>query len=762
MICWKSRFGKPLRIAVTAILALPLTANAQSAAVLDSANGAVVIPRVMDAMRSDPRDRLALPPRAPGGRSTSSVAGPWMTAGVAEAKKSIRLALASVAGRRPSAVVLPTAATVSWRWTSTTQLARIAADPRSRALSAAIGVRDMRGVAGSSSAKRQADRLAVTMFARAAADATIAEVRSAFGDVPIVVAEVPAGMATAEVVAAVLAGRARTIPLPGLRLDETARMVASCAAFRQGKRAIEAVQQSDPPPPTASVESRSIWSKGRDGWSGSLLSGAALATSWQPGSRALHEDNLERCLPSASAEPVAGGLRVTLVYENLGTTPLELASIALPRLNLGPSITIQDTRYIGGEVNLSSNLPIWHGTYPGILYVPAVVVRNETIAVGMSVEYPVLEYRHDIRLRCRLGTDGWWGFELGMENSSAHCGFSLLRYPPMIKPSERRQYVVNIVTAAPDRWLSTLESYAKHFKSRFGSVTYQRDMRPIAGFALSQYESQTAANPRGWCHGISEAEGFASAARQIEQRFQICSDRVMLWAPTGYSPNPRANYPFQFASRWSNLIDGAPNPMREAPSMLRSLAAVQGRTLGLWWGHSANPTSNWNEDPTRRLRKDDHAACELWFAELDNAVASGASEIGLDAFVHHITPAWEQWDLIAEARRRYPGVRFCIEERCSDFLHVQAATWVDGYRSEALPGLGLSMIEGPFALANLVVPGHETWVGLQFNRSRVAELWGPQSKFSSQQADVDRVASYGYVPATWVPMPLRQAFSLAR
>jgi len=323
-------------------------------------------------------------------------------------------------------------------------------------------------------------------------------------------------------------------------------------------------------------------------------------------------------------------------------------------------------------------------------------------------------------------------------------------------------YVVNIVTDTPNRWQETLCPYKDYFKTTYGQVRYQRDGRPIFGFALSQYESQSLENPRGWCPGINESEGFVSAARMIEERFQLCSDRVMLWTPTGYSTNQRANYPFQFASPWSAYVGGVPHPMHEAPAMLRSLASVPGRTLGLWWGHAANPSLGWADDPTYALRTADSSMVNLWFAELQRAVESGATEFGLDAFVHHITPVWDQYELLSEAHRRYPAVRFCTEERSSDIMHTQAATWVDGYRGELVPGLQFSVIEGSFLLADIIVPGHETWVGMQFNRSRNADLWGLRSMSSAQQADVERVRALGYVPVTWVPMNLKQGYSLAR
>ncbi len=684
-------------------------------------------------------------------------------------------------------VILPVTGPIAWTWTDSRQVARISADARSTAIAMTFGYRTMTNLLKQKSGKVVADRFVVAEFTQATARAVIPEVAQALGRVPILVVAVPDGKNpgnASSIIERVVAGKVKPIALPGQNISvgilqqavkayaaraqsvtppTPSRPAASLAATvtsSAGGQSPAAVTSKSPSATSSAGASTPVaasvanWSPVGSAWAATLTDGTPVSSVWDPSTKAYHADLVARILPRTEVCRIDGGIAVSYTYENRSSLPMQLCSMSLPELDLGPRLTVQDTRYVGGAVEMTASSPHWRGTYPGILYTPAVVVRNEQVAIGISVEYPVLDYKHDIRLRFRGEAEGRWIFELGMENSTAHCGFSYLRNAPLLMPGESRSYRVNIVAARPDQWISTLSPYREYFSGRYGGPRYSRDGRPIAGLALSSLERQSAENPNGWQPGIDEREGFASAARIIEDRFVNSSRRVMLWAPTGYSANQLANYPFQFASRWTVPINGQPNPMSDAPALLRDMASSPGRTLGLWWGHSANPSKNWADDPVRALRVGDKEGCELWFRELQQAVDAGAREIGLDAFVHHITPVWEQRQLLAEAQSRHPGVRFCIEERTCDIMHTMAATWVDGYRIEQIFGLPVPVVTERFVVADYLVSGHETWVGMQFNRSRDHTLWGTTSTLAAQRIAVEKVAGLGYVPVNWVPMSM--------
>ena len=138
------------------------------------------------------------------------------------------------------------------------------------------------------------------------------------------------------------------------------------------------------------------------------------------------------------------------------------------------------------------------------------------------------------------------------------------------------------------------------------------------------------------------------------------------------------------------------------------------------------------------------------FAELDPAVSTGASLIGLDAFSHTETPVWELYGFLLQAKARYPNVKFCSEGRCCDILHTLAPTWIDGYRFRIRPGAELLVTSEPFLLANFLLPGNETWSGMLFDRSGIPDLAGGTSVQSSQEAAIAKVAANGYIPVVFV------------
>ncbi len=782
-------------------------ARGQSAATFDfdATTGVLSLPGIVNGLRTDAVDRLVLQ----SGRVTRYLQPPWMDAGVNRTRLQMQslISAAAAQGKSPSIVLLPTTGPIKWTWTSKRELTRIGADSRSAALRAVLGVTDLRAITRSPSLLSAATVALRSMVTRAVEQATMTTVTVSGKRIPVLIVERPTGYPSqnaAQTIAGILdgtvtalavspgAGSARNIATLAIA-DFRASLLAatpppstppSGAPNSAGSEGTAPPSGSVPPvvvittpptvppvvvittpptvPPVVAITTpptSAQWTTGDQGWSATLADGTPFVSSWVAGIPAPQEDSMTRIRPTAQVQSVPGGLRVVLTYNNSTGLRRELASVALPAFQLGTAIRVQDTRDLGCTVELTPTSPVWRGTYPGILYAPACILRNETIAVGVSVEYPVMTYRHDIRLRCTGSTDGKWSVELGMENSTAHCGFSYLYNCPGLEPGEHREYVVNILTTNSADWVETLAPYRTYFRSQYGEVQYVRDLRPVFGAALSQLESMSDANPNGWIPSIGkpDLDGFEVAGSFLESRFRECSNRLMVWAPTGYSDNPKANYPFQFASRWTSEAALSNSDADNAPSTLRTIAATPGRTLGLWWGHSANPSYAWGEDPVRALRWSDPVMRETWMNELEAAVNAGATEIGLDAFVHGVSPVWELAACLRDAKLRFPNVRFCTEYRSSDLLHVMSATWTDCYRSTPLFNLPRIVARERFVIADYLVPGHETWVGMQFNLSQDPILWGNGSSRDAQRAAVANISALGYVPVTWVPMWLKQA-----
>jgi hypothetical protein len=318
---------------------------------------------------------------------------------------------------------------------------------------------------------------------------------------------------------------------------------------------------------------------------------------------------------------------------------------------------------------------------------------------------------------------------------------------------------VNIAFAQPDHWIETIAPYRDYFKTTYGVVTYERDLRPVAGVSMAMQNLQTAGNPYGWVSeaGNPETDGYTSAAHLVNRQF-LRADRVMVWTPTGLGPLGAASYPYQFTSQWATQVTANINSSgaQKNPAELLRTATGGGQSLGLWWGRSANVERWWGDTQSEALdpNRADHLL--LAWRELDQAVAAGAQTIGLDAFAHSHSPVWNLREFLKLARIKHPSLKFITEGRSCDILHVLAPTWTDGYRYTPVGGVPERIPMSRFVVADFLVPGHETWCGMQFDRSTNSTLWGPNASLDAQLAEVRDVASLGYVPVSWLPIDMRQ------
>lgn len=490
-------------------------------------------------------------------------------------------------------------------------------------------------------------------------------------------------------------------------------------------------------------------------WRSISASGAPLTEAWEPVTVSARADTVARIRPSAVASQIPGGLRVVYTYTNASSSIAELASLRMPVATIGSSATVQDLREIGSNLTVSASGGGWSGAYPQVLYCPAAIVRGGEFALGVSVEYPVLTYRHEVRLSVRPQGDSQWWIEVGFDNGGLTGGITWLFNKPVLAPGETRQYAVNIVMSPTDSWIETLAPYRDFFKATYGDVRYVRDGRPIAGISLAYGEFQVPSNPDGWIPETNRPDqnGFSRASAFIESQFAH-SDRVMVWAPTGLSYPQSRNFPFQFASRWTS----SSGPMQDAPQRLSAVAAQNGRSLGLWWGHSASPISSWRGGVDVPIDAPDGAGTALCEAELRAARSAGATTIGLDAFAHCIVPVWKLVPHLAAMKAAYPELQFCSEGRAPDVLHALSSTWIDGYRYPRATDRDEFVAIDRFRVADYLLPGHETWVGMSFDRSTNPALWGPTSSQSSREALIRDTIARGFVPIVWTGSDLRALY----
>jgi len=476
-----------------------------------------------------------------------------------------------------------------------------------------------------------------------------------------------------------------------------------------------------------------------------------IISNWRPS--LVNVPSTIRTATSIKASP--DGFDVTYEFNNKSNAAVPISGIALPPLSLGANIDFHDLEHSGWAVPLSGVGTRRQATYPSELYSPVFVLSGSGTTVGISLQYPVLEFRHDASLSITSTSYGVWQPDVRFGGPIPQ-GDLWWGNSASIPPNRSQRYTVSVRFApATNDWKSTLAPYRDYFRTTYGPVAYTRQAAPIKGIALAAMDRQSPQNPNGWYEvaGDPHRNGYRTAARAVEQALQT-SARVVVWAPTGLAyQNQSLNYPPQFASRWNNPGAGA-MPMRDAPEQFRRMNYSAGRQWGLWWGHAAEVSPGWDTLPLSRADPNNPAHRALLQAELRAAAAAGAKIIGLDAFAHCRNPIWNLTVLLEFYRQEAPGVTFCTEGRACDVLHRLAPTWLDAFATQNTSAGTKARIRGPFHLADFIVPGHETWAGMCYDRDPEPALFGPNASPAAQTRDLNRIMQLGYVPVTWLPLSL--------
>ncbi len=723
------------------------------------------------AMTEAPSDFLASHPK---------VHSPWFGFGEIAAAKLVAQQSSSVSGRRnsvtdsPRVILLPIPSRhMRFQITTVEQFKELKAHRLYNSLQQQIGAKSISEVLAIPAAKARADRYVRSVLIASCRRVIAHPIAKLFPSASVLVVECDNVDSPSAVLAAatkpgktsVLVPRSTAISISAAikaSLSEIARSIAQLPNMESSAAPAAAASTVAPPARTGEVEG-SLQGEGDISWSmsgdGQIhavdKNGTAIFATWQPVTEARRNDGRARQLPASEVKKIKNGIQVTYRYINEDGYWKDMASLELPTFALGHGAILHDTRELGLPISLDGLTSGWSGNYPRDLYCPAVVLRNSDIAIGISVEYQVLEYKHDIGLAVRHTGDGLWTVEVGLENTGSLMGNSYLAHCPFLPPRTTLEYRVNIVADRPEKWVETLEPYRHFLHSTYGTTRYVRDGRAIAGVSLAFGENISDCNPRGWAGSIGDPifDNPSGLLSVVRSRFEQ-SSRVCIWAPTGLTRFPALNFPFHFATGFaaSGVLHSrlATSNVEAIRSGLSALADSPGRTLGLWWGNSASPRVSWEDASVVQIDGNPNSiASRLCVAEMAAAVDSGATLVGLDAFAHVVTPIWALLPHLRQLQGQFPQVRFCTEGRSPDLLHLHAATWVDGFSVNDVSYRSRRVARDRFHLADFLVPGHETWLGMQFDRSNDPRLWGSSADSGAQRRDVEEAASWGYVPVVW-------------
>lgn len=397
------------------------------------------------------------------------------------------------------------------------------------------------------------------------------------------------------------------------------------------------------------------------------------------------------------------GFDISYDITNPTAAPVALPALVLPGFPLDAGVEMLDHAF---GLEWAGTLPQAGGsitsptlTYPGGLYSPVMVLRDADTAVGLSLKYPVLAFRHPIQ----IFTARW----PGDPNWTAY--FFLVGD---IAPGATRRYVVSVRYAAPADWIHTLQPYREYFWSLYGHTpSYVQDLRPVYGASVASSSFFGPANPRGF-HEPERADfnGWKGTVDELmADAVGTGYRRIMLWAPSGlYQVNFTNNYAPQFMSEWTA-------PMVQTAGEFKRLQA-KGVQVSFWWGHSAMLADQWDDPALEFFDPGDPAQVQAMLAEFTPAVQRGADGIGLDGYEQ--IELWLALPWLEKMRSLKSDAYFVAEAACADVLHLRVPFWLNGFD-----------LLTPHLIADYLVPGREIWINLigpEINMTRAKEVisWG--------------------------------------
>ncbi len=471
--------------------------------------------------------------------------------------------------------------------------------------------------------------------------------------------------------------------------------------------------------------------------------------------------------PTMTMNAQPSGYDLVFTYHNQGMEPKPVGDLSVGVLTLGDSITYQDFRNTSLPIQTTVGSYItqaWY--YPDDLYSPVAVLRNGQYAIGVSLQFPILQYKHDVCVTIQqpkgqfLNGEGGPGWQVIFGLSGLQHNKQMQR-PGIIQPGEMRTYVVSVrVTKVADEWIRTLAPYRDFFRWGYGGPKYTRNSKPVMAVGLADQGWISPSNPAGWGFPTRRPDihGWGPWVRVMQDDLSQWKN-LMVWTPTGYyNENTQNNYPFQFTTRWASnpKTSTATDPQFGLPQI-----KAGGQNLGLWWGRSLQVAFEWNPSVMYpfELNNPSHVAAAL--AEVDMAVAAGATIIGLDTFSSDLMPIWDQISWLQTMAARAPGVRFVTEPSVCDIIHRITPTWVDGWvnTTTAQTPNDLYRVKNPNYLADFVLPGHETWVGLRWDGWTAN--FGTPASLARKNEDIEAHAAMGYVPVIFWPVSFSESFNAA-
>lgn len=321
--------------------------------------------------------------------------------------------------------------------------------------------------------------------------------------------------------------------------------------------------------------------------------------------------------------------------------------------------------------------------YPKNLYSPLMLVRDSRFAVGFALHYPVLEYKHQVRVKFRrqAGADSWSvRFKLETE----------------LLPDEVRTYKISARYAYPADWIHTVKAYREYFWSLYGNTpAYSQDMTPVYKVSLARRDNLSQDNPRGFKNDTRvDLYGWQTEINAILTEMKRNGfERLMVWKPSGiYLNHQQNNFPSQIMSSWLEpMIDSAGHWHRF------DQAGIQ---LLFWWGRSAQYADVWDDPELEEFDIYNPVHHQAMMNEWQLAVARDGDGCGFDGFKQ--LPPWDAIVWTDQLQAIKPDAVLITEPVSTDIMHLRFPTFAQGKH-----------LLDPHILADYLVPGREMWLQLR-------------------------------------------------
>ena len=422
--------------------------------------------------------------------------------------------------------------------------------------------------------------------------------------------------------------------------------------------------------------------------------------------------------------------------------------------------------------------------YPDDDYAPLVSLSNNDYHIGMSLQYPVLDYKHEVDLYYWVNPNSTKANVCLRMND--HAWTNLVNNAGDIADGETREYTLSVTVVRrngwsggePDNaWMYSFQNYRRYFWWLYGPTQYTRDPEPVRGHLIA-YDflidcSVPTTNEYGFDNlGTSNARpdlyGWKTWAGQWNAAHSRGWNRLMNWAMSGLYRNRsrqcggltyNLNYPMHFAT----YIDDHTYDPGGGPVMtwITDVSSSTGISFGMWWGRSSSKVpASWDPDTTAypapvRINLGSTSEKDDAKDELAEAVDTyHASEIGLDAMSW--MPTWDKYAWIKELQD-YRNVRYIHEQRGSDIDHTIMPIYAYLTWNTSLQGApqthcnsgydGYLRWDAPL-IQDFLNPNHETWG--EMHGTWIVDyvtICGSGTANASEMEDfLEEIASRGFVP----------------